>query len=92
MNEESSKECRNRIRVAAAAYAYEIENDPILSDSEYDILAKSIRPSILTGNAELDNFFAEVFSPDTGIWVHKHPDKEGLRRVAALIRGAKKKT
>ena len=80
------RECRNRIRVAAAAYAYEVENDPIMSDAEYDALAKSIRPSLHTGEPELDAFFARVFSPDTGVWVHHHPDKDGLRRVADIIR------
>lgn len=82
-------ELRKRIRVAAAAYAYEVENDPVMSDAEYDELAKSIRPDVQTGNPTMDTFFAQVFSPDTGVWVHQHPDKAGLRRVARLLRTAR---
>lgn len=74
-------EIRNRIRVAVAAYAYEIENDPIMSDADFDKLAASIDPDIETGNSDLDHFFWTFFSPDTGMWVHDHPEIEGLRRI-----------
>jgi hypothetical protein len=40
----NNSEIRNRIRVAAAAYAYEVENDPILTDAEFDALCLSINP------------------------------------------------
>lgn len=78
---EFSSEIRNRIRVAVAAYAYEVENLPIISDAEFDELAKSIRPWIATGDARMDWFFLTEFSPHTGVWVHRHPGIEGLRSI-----------
>lgn len=74
-------EIRNRIRLAVAAYAYEIEADPIMSDDEFDKLAESIRPRELTGAPILDLFFLESFEPHTGSWVHDHPDLAGLARL-----------
>lgn len=73
-------ERRNRIRVAMAAYAYELEDDPIMSDAEYDQLALRIRPQLETGHAVLDRFFREEFSPHTGLWVRNHPEKEKLKQ------------
>ena len=74
-------ETRNRIRLAVAAYAYEVENDSVMSDAEFDALARSINPLVSTGNPTLDWFFLTSFSPDTGSWVHRHPGIEGLRRI-----------
>lgn len=74
-------EKRNRMRLALAAYAYEFEDDSIMSDQEFDALAKAIRPDVRTGNAEMDNFFATEFNPCTGQWVHVHL---GLKRLREL--------
>jgi hypothetical protein len=79
-------ETRNRIRVAVAAYAYEIENDPIISDAEFDALCLAINPQVDTGNPVTDKFFREEFDPNTGSWVHRHPNKEGLAQIAAMHR------
>jgi hypothetical protein len=84
-----NEEIRNRIKVAAAAYAYEVMNDPIISDAAYDALALKIRPEVKTGNDVLDNFFATKYNPNTGSWVHQHPNIEGLKRVLALGRAGK---
>jgi len=67
-------ERRNRIKLAVAAYAYEFRNTSIMSDGEFDELAKQIDPTISTGHAILDKFFRTQFQPDTGQWVHKHPE------------------
>ena len=75
-----------RIRVAAAAYAYEIEADPIMSDADYDALAASIDPQVTTGHPVFDEFFMVEFEPYTGAWVRRHPDRRGLKRVCAKIR------
>ena len=72
-------EIRNRIRVAVAAYAYELENDPIMSDDEFDELARSIDPEVRTGNDLLDDFFWSDFSASTGQWIYKHPELEKIR-------------
>lgn len=78
-------ERRRRIRVAVAAYAYEVLDEPVMGDAEFDALADEVQPSVPTGNAELDKFFLENFDPFTGIWVHKHPDQEGLRRICQTV-------
>lgn len=79
-------EIRNRIRVAAAAYAYEIEADPVITDAEFDALCLKIRPTMRTGNRALDKFFREEFDPNTGSWIHKHPEKDALKTITKIMR------
>ena len=74
-----NQEIRNRIRLAVYAYAYEYLNHSIVSDSQFDKLASEIQPSISTGNETLDKFFKDHFMPDTGIWIHKHPQLDGIK-------------
>lgn len=85
------REKQRRILVAAYAYAYEVENDPIVSDAEYDAIAEEIDPSIETGHAVLDKFFRTKYSPYTGQWVWKHPDYETLERLCRKIRSIRRK-
>ena len=74
-------ERRNRIRLSVAAYAYEYRNDSIMSDAEFDELSLQIQPSVETGNRKLDNLCKKHFSPETGMWIRKHPDKRGLENI-----------
>lgn len=67
-----------RIRVSVAAWAYERHDVSLISDAEFDKLCQEIDPSVSTGNRKLDNFFKKHFSPHTGQWVHKHPEKSKL--------------
>jgi hypothetical protein len=75
-----------RINVAAWAYAYEVENDPLVDDGIFDAEAKLIRPELSTGHDVLDQFFRTEFSPHTGMWVHKHPEKHKLAHMCATRR------
>ena len=83
---EVERERKRRIDVAVWAYAYEIENVSIVDDATFDREALLIRPEMSTGNGRLDRFFRAEFSPHTGQWVHRHPDKAGLKRIAAMKR------
>jgi hypothetical protein len=74
-------EKRNRIRAALFAYAYEIENIPLATDSDYDALCKKIDTSISTGNSELDDFFRAEFSSETGMWIYRHPELDKIRQL-----------
>lgn len=74
-------EVRRRIRVSIAAYAYEMLDRPIMSDTEFDKLAQSIRPKVGTCHPLLDEFFVTRFSPMTGMWIHDHPE---LARIKSL--------
>lgn len=65
-------ECRHRINASLWAYAYEIMDDPLVSDEQYDRVCREINPAIKTGR--LDTFFAEEFDPSTGMWIYKHPE------------------
>lgn len=89
------REIHRRIMVAVWAYTYEIEafdmenpiiNAPLATDAEYDRECLLVRPEMETGNPVLDKFFREEFSPHTGLWVHRHPDKAGLARIAKRLR------
>lgn len=73
-----NQEIRNRIRLSVAAFAYEYMDDPIMSDAEFDQLANKIDVTQKTGNDLLDTFFETAFSPDTGMWIHRHPEKQKL--------------
>lgn len=75
------EETRNRIRVSVAAYAYEILDEPIMSDGEFDALCLKIDPYEPTGNALMDEFFMMDFDPSTGSWIHRHPDLEGIEAI-----------
>ena len=74
-------ERRNRIRLSVAAYAYEYKHVSIMSDAEFDALSLKIDPSVSTGNRKLDAFFKTTFTPDSGMWIRKHPDKRGLANI-----------
>tara|TARA_B100000287_G_scaffold257047_2_gene241672 strand:+ start:375 stop:719 length:345 start_codon:yes stop_codon:yes gene_type:complete len=73
-----SAEIRNRIRLSVAAYAYEIKDEPVMSDSDFDELSKKIDLDVSTGNRKMDNFFKKHFEPDTGMWIRKHPELDKL--------------
>jgi len=75
------KERRRRIRLAVAAAAYELFDQPVMSDAEFDQLAREIMPKFRTGHDALDRFFATEFDPDTGVWVRRHPEQDGLKRI-----------
>ena len=78
-------ETKNRIKLAVAAYAYEVLNDSILTDAEFDALAKAIDLSVNTRRPDLDKWFRANFSPSTGMWVLNHPDRRRLDTLATNI-------
>lgn len=79
-------ERRRRIFVAAYAYAYEVESRPLVDDATYDAEAALVDPFASTGNEVLDWFFLNEFEAYTGAWVHKHPEKDKLKRIVAIMR------
>jgi hypothetical protein len=74
-------ETRNRIRLSVAAYAYEMLDVSVMSDTEFDGLSKSLDPTFSTGNKVMDDFFSKEFKADTGMWIHKHPNLEGIKSL-----------
>jgi hypothetical protein len=74
-------ERHRRIKLSVAAYAYEFYSDSIMSDGDYDKLALQIDKSVSTDNEIMDAFFKKEFEPDTGQWIHKHPDLVNLERI-----------
>jgi len=76
-----SEQIRLRIKLSVAAYAYEYRNNSIMSDAEFDEMSYLVDTTIATGNRKLDNFFKKHFEPATGMWVRKHPDKQGLVNI-----------
>lgn len=75
-----------RMRLAAAAYAYEIENDSIISDAEFDEGCKLVDLSIDTTRPDLDAYFREHFDPSTGMWIHHHPELDKVKAYAERLR------
>ena len=74
-------EVRRRIQISVAAYAYEFENRPIMSDRLFDRFASLICRHMGTCHPVLDEFFIVHFSPMTGMWIHQHPELNGIRRI-----------
>ena len=74
-----NQEIRNRIKISVAAYAYEYLEAPIMSDGDFDALSQLIDTKKKTGNEKLDKFFEKHFVADSGMWIHKHPEKEKLK-------------
>lgn len=70
-----------RIQLAVWCYAYEVLANPIVSDGHFDKAARAIRPYVLTGNEEMDKFFQTEFQPNTGSWIHKHPNLDGIEQL-----------
>jgi hypothetical protein len=79
------EETRRRIRVSVAAYAYEYMGQPTMTDAEFDDLSKSIDLSISTRRPDLDIWFKNNFEPHTGMWIHRHPERNRLRQIANMI-------
>lgn len=75
------REVKRRIDCAVAAYAYEIRATTIMPDSTWDYLAQTINPKLGTCHPLIDEFFLVHFSPMTGMWIHKHPELEGIERI-----------
>lgn len=75
------EQTRIRIKLSVAAYAYEVLNDPIMSDDEFDHLSLKVNLNAKTTRPDMDEWFTTNFSPDTGMWVRNHPEPEGLLRI-----------
>lgn len=89
MTEGVHQERRLRIRLSLAAYAYEVFSDPIMSDAEYDRLSQEVDLTAVTGRDDLDRWWRENFSPDTSLWIHKHPEKQKLEALYRAIKGSR---
>ena len=74
-----NQEIKNRIKISVAAFAYEYLNSPIMSDADFDSLSQQIDIKKQTGNKMLDTFFEKHFTVDSGMWIHKHPEKTKLK-------------
>ncbi len=76
-----NEEIRRRIKLSVAAYAYEVMDDSIMSDADFDEQCKLVDVSKSTGNKKIDNFFRNHFDASTGQWIHKHPEKHKLEWI-----------
>ncbi len=83
MSPQSPQEREKQLRICVAlwAYAYEIMSDPLVSDARFDTVCKEIDLMQSTGNAKMDIWFQENFSPDTGQWIWTHPGLERLQQM-----------
>lgn len=84
-SEQVDTETRNRIRLSVAAYAYEFMAESLMTDGEFDKLAQSIDLSIDTRRPDLDTWFRKNFKAYTGQWIHRHPEKDKLARIASRM-------
>lgn len=78
-------ERRRRILLSVAAYSYEVLNEPLMSDADFDAECLRVDLSVATGNAEMDSWFRKHFEPCTGMWVRLHPNLARLDQIAHEI-------
>lgn len=74
-------ETQRRIKVSLWAYAYEIHNDPLVSDGVFDYECYMVDLSIDTDRPNLDKWFRDNFEPCTGLWIYSHPDIKLLEKI-----------
>lgn len=85
-----NQETRNRILVTLYAFAYECMSESLVSDKEYDDLARKIDLSAHTGRPDLDAWFRENFDPNTGCWIWAHPELDRVKAFYVRFRSLKK--
>ena len=78
-------ERRRRIFVCAWAYAYEVLNEHLVEDSIFDAECRLVNINMKTGHDVLDTFFRIHFNPATGMWIHKHPEKQKLHALTQRL-------
>lgn len=78
---EVEQEVRRRIKLSVAAYAYELLDESIMSDAEFDKMCLEVNLMLDTGNKVCDSYFIECFDPSTGQWIRNHPE---LTKIADL--------
>jgi hypothetical protein len=83
VNDKAHEQRRVRLKVLAAAYAYEIMNESFMSDAEFDALALRVDLNVPVDTH--DQWWKDNFDPSTGAWVHRHPDQKGLRRLVQSV-------
>ncbi len=75
------KEVRRRIKLSVAAYSYELLDETIMPDHEFDKMCLQVDLKVDTGNKKMDSYFKKNFDPSTGQWIRKHPE---LDKIADL--------
>jgi hypothetical protein len=75
----------SRIKISVAAWSYENNHRPIMSDRDYDKLSLLVHSqiNIATGNHRMDRFFQRHFDPSTSLWIHRHPNIPALIDIYA---------
>lgn len=74
-------ETRRRVKLALWAYAYEFEQHSIVEDAVFDFESYMVDLNIETDRLDLDYWFRAEFIPDTGLWIHKHPDLDKIKNM-----------
>lgn len=67
-------ETRRRVCLTVWAYAYEVANDPLVDDETFDRIARQVNIREVTDRADLDAWWVINFDPNTGLWIHQHPE------------------
>lgn len=81
------KETQRRIRLSVAAYAYEVKNTTTMSDAEFDEECRKVNLNACTSRPDLDWWFYNNFDPSTGVWIHKHPELDGIMNLYEHLYG-----
>lgn len=78
---------RLRCRLAVWAWAYEGLNESLVDDHMFDKECLRVDLDVDTDSPEWDLWWRENFSPETGAWINKHPDKKRLTELVSIFKG-----
>ena len=53
-------------------------------------MASKIDVNVSTNNKILDEFFRECYTPDSGMWITKHPELDRVNRLYQFITNVRK--
>jgi hypothetical protein len=74
-------ERRRRIKISVWAYAYEIQDNPVVPDVLFDVECYQVNLSINTDRIDLDCWFNAYFQPHTGVWIRSHPELDKIKQL-----------
>lgn len=77
----TEKEVWRRTKIAVWAYAYEIENKSLVSDERFDAECRLVDLSVSTTRPDMDEWWRREFQPDTGMWIHNHPELGKIKMI-----------
>jgi len=77
----AERETKRRIFLCMCALAYEKMNASLTDDHNFDAECLLVDLTLDTGSTYWDTWWRTHFVPCTGMWIHQHPNLDGLEAL-----------